>query len=81
MNGLMMNVPLTITSILQHAERREVRQQGVRDLCDREDEHQVEEQFDEGDAVMLVRLPLPQQRSAGPIGHACSPDLEPFPFQ
>ena len=42
------------TAGLQRAERREMLEQPVRELRDREHEHQVEEQFDEGDAMMLV---------------------------
>ena len=39
-------------------------QQSVRKLCDREDEHEIEEQLDEGDAVVLMALPRPQMIAA-----------------
>jgi hypothetical protein len=39
--------------------QRQVLQQTVRELGNGEDEHQVEEQLDEGDAVMLMALPEP----------------------
>ena len=39
---------------LQRAERGQVLKQAVRKLRDREHEHQVEEQFDVGDAAVLV---------------------------
>jgi hypothetical protein len=42
-----------------------MRQQSMRELGDGEHEHQVEEQFDEGDAVMRVTVPGPQVIGAG----------------
>ena len=39
-------------------------EQAVRELRDREHEHQVEEQLDERDAMMLVPVPHPQLTGA-----------------
>src|SRR6185312_12491290 len=53
-----------------------MRQQRVRYLGDREDEDEVEEQFDEGDAVMLLRVALAQQAPAlSRLRHAPLPAL------
>ena len=41
-----------------------MREQRVRDLRDRENEHQVEKQLGIGDAAVLVRRVYPVQRAA-----------------
>ena len=41
-----------------------MRQQAMRKLGDREHEHQIEEQFDIGDAAVLVAVPRPQMIDA-----------------
>ena len=45
---------------LHRAERREMLEQAVRELRDREHEHQVEEQLDVSDPVVLVSVPHPK---------------------
>ena len=50
---------------LQHAERREVVKQRVGNLRDREHEHEIEEQFDIGHAMVTARRALAQQRRSG----------------
>ena len=52
------------TRDLQRAERRQVRQQAVRELRDGEHEHQVEEQLDVGDAAVLVAAAGPKMIGA-----------------
>jgi hypothetical protein len=45
---------------LDRAERRQMVQQAVRELGDREDEDEIEEQLDEGHAMMVVTVTDPQ---------------------
>ncbi len=58
---------------MQHARRREILQQSVRDLGDGEHEHQVEEQFDRSHAGMPIRRALPHHRGARRLAHVLTP--------
>ena len=66
--------PPTRASV-KHAARAEILEQLVRELGDREYENQIEEQLDEGDAVVLALFSgAKKARAARSIGHG-RPDI------
>ena len=64
------HTPMNSSMVCSEAEDGEVVEQGVRELRDREHEHEVEEQLDEGDAAGLVRGAAAQEASAVTEWHA-----------
>ena len=56
---------------LQYAQRREMSQQRMRDLRDRKDEDEIEEQLGIGHAVVLVRRDLAKHRAVWLFRHRC----------